>query len=418
MENNFTIDPDFIDTLPDDDPLFVAEFNHKLAQLENPALMHQFGLILENVDGLDNPTQKFVMRGVPHTLGLINSRTRPTNLPGAPAEMTGWSGDGSPGGTLRDFATGAVTQHFTKTLKRIPGKDFRLPNPHELNAMEAFQLSLGRQDDPDLSTLMLQSPVAQAGQNIFVNGTGNLSAPGKCSACHRNSGALNTPNGENRNFNTGVENKPKPTPMAGIPRDGGFGTASVNPAGCPDAPSPNCGFGNGSFNTPPLVEAADTGPFFHNNIIDNIEDAVDFFNSSQFNTPATIAFGGNIQLDSTQVLQVAAFLRVINALENIRSAVLFDNSAMGASNFGRAKKSLSVALADLQDAIEVLDRDGVSLHPNATADLMEAAELTEQAINTPNSATRNDLINDAIDEALSAREDMCQLGSDITLCPN
>ena len=420
MENNFTIDPDFIADLPDDDPLFVAEFNPKLAQLENPALMRQFGLILENVDGLDNPTQKFVMRGVPHTLGLPTSLLRDANIPGVfPAEMTGWSGDGAPGGgTLRDFATGAVTQHFTKTLKRKPGKDFRLPNDEELDAMEAFQLSLGRQMDPDLSTLMLQSQDAQTGKNIFVNGTENMAAPGKCSACHRNGGALNTPNGENRNFNTGVENLPKPTPMAGIPRDGGFGTASVNPAGCTDAPSPNCGFGNGSFNTPPLVEAADTGPFFHNNIIDNIEDAVDFFNSSQFNTPFLISIGANILLDPTQVTQVATFLRVINALENIRSAIQFDNSAMGASNFGRAKKSLRVALAELQDAIEVLDRNGVSLHSNATADLMDAAELTEQAINTPNSTDRNDLIDQAIDEAISARADMCQLGSDATLCPN
>lgn len=417
MENNFTIDPDFIADLPDDDPLFVAEFNPKLAQLENPALMRQFGLILENVDGLDNPTQKFVMRGVPHTLGLTNSLTRPTNLTGAPTEMTGWSGDGSPGGTLRDFATGAVTQHFTKSLKRKPGKDFRLPNDEELDAMVAFQLSLGRQMDPDLSTLILKSQDAQTGKDIFVNGTGNMAAPGKCSARHRNGGALNAPNGQNRNFNTGLENLPNPTPMAGIPRDGGFGTASVDPPGCMGAPSTGCGHGNGSFNTPPLVESADTGPFFHNNIIDNIEDAVDFFNSPQFNTPATIAFGANIQLDSTPVLQVATFLRVINALENIRSAIQLDNSAMGASNFGRAKKSLRVALADLEDAIQVLGEKGI--HPDAVEDLMDAEELTEQAINTPNNAARNDLIDQAIDEAISAREDMCQPGAnDATLCPD
>jgi hypothetical protein len=272
--------------------------------------------------------------------------------------------------------------------------------------------------DPDLGTLMLQSQDAQTGKNIFVNGTGNMAAPGKCSACHRNAGALNTPNGQDRNFNTGVENFPKPTPMAGIPRDGGFGTASVNPAGCPDAPSPNCGFGNGSFNTPPLVESADTGPFFHNNIIDNIEDAVDFFNGPEFNTPATIMFGANIQLDPPQVLQVATFLRVINALENIRSAIQFDNSAMGASNFGRAKKSLRVALADLEDAIQVLDEAEGDLHPDAVQDLMDAAGLTEQAINTTNSTDRNDLIDQAIGEELSARDVMCQLGSDATLCPN
>src|SRR3989442_15209482 len=69
-ENNFTIDPAFIATLPKDNPLFVAEFNPNLREnFENPALMREFGLILENLDGFDDLKNKFVMRGVPHTLG-------------------------------------------------------------------------------------------------------------------------------------------------------------------------------------------------------------------------------------------------------------------------------------------------------------------------------------------------------------
>ncbi len=144
---------------------------------------------------------------------------------------------------------------------------------------------------------------------------------------------------------------------------------------------------------------------------------MNFFNGPQFNTPATIAFGGNIQLDPPQVLKVATFLRVINALENIRSAIQLDNSAMGASNFGRAKRSLRVAMSDLEDAIEVLDEAEGDLHPDAVEDLMDAVGLTEQAINTPNSTDRNDLIDQTIGEELSARDVMCQLGSDATLCP-
>jgi hypothetical protein len=99
--NNFTLDPAFIATLPDDDPLFVAEFNPDLAELEDPEMMRRFALILENVDGFDQPG---VFRGVPHTLGL------PTSLAVDPAgsdnltradgstvvEATGWSGDGAP----------------------------------------------------------------------------------------------------------------------------------------------------------------------------------------------------------------------------------------------------------------------------------------------------------------------------------
>ena len=74
-ENNFTIDPAFIATLPKHDPLFVAEFNPDLnseqnggKRFENPELMRRFGLILENVDGVDDLKNKFVMRGTPHTL--------------------------------------------------------------------------------------------------------------------------------------------------------------------------------------------------------------------------------------------------------------------------------------------------------------------------------------------------------------
>ena len=68
--------------------------------------------------------------------------------------MTGWSGDGAPAtGSLRDFAIGAVTQHFTKRLDRVPGTDFKLPKEHQLDAMEAFQLSLGRDKDFDLTKI-------------------------------------------------------------------------------------------------------------------------------------------------------------------------------------------------------------------------------------------------------------------------
>ena len=132
------------------------------------------------------------MRGVPHTLAL---RTSTQN--GA----TGWSGDGSPG-DLREFATGAVTQHFPKTLNRVPGVDFRLPTAEELDAMLAFQLSLGRQQDIDLATL---PPFADA---TVEEGAPVQSAPARdgstraCTACHTNGGT------NDRQFDTGVAKLP------------------------------------------------------------------------------------------------------------------------------------------------------------------------------------------------------------------
>ena len=65
-EANFAIDPGFIATLPPTDPLFVAEFVPALREnFENPRLMREFGLILENLDGFDDLPNRFVMRGVP-----------------------------------------------------------------------------------------------------------------------------------------------------------------------------------------------------------------------------------------------------------------------------------------------------------------------------------------------------------------
>jgi hypothetical protein len=351
-ENNFTIDPAFIATLPPDDPLFVAEFNPALAALENPRLMREFGLILENVDGFDKPG---VMRGVPHILALSTSVRSPTG------PRTGWSGDGAPDdGSLRSFATGAVIQHFTKTLQRVSGIDFRLPTPAELDALEAFQLSLGRQTDLSLP-LLLKGDMASRGQEIFLDNT-----LGKCNLCHVNAGATANLGGRslgNANFNTGVEDLPdQPADRTGEPNppDGGLGR-NLRSQG---------GFGDGTFNIPSLVEAADTAPFFHNNASATLEEAIAFYNSPVFNnSPAALGLGGAINLNATQVLEVAAFLRVINAMENIRSAIaILQQTAL------RHR-----AVREIEDAIAVLHGGG--LHPE-TVTLLEAAQslISQQRI--------------------------------------
>ncbi|MFQ5972471.1 MAG: hypothetical protein ACE5Q3_09060 [Alphaproteobacteria bacterium] len=393
-ENNFTLDPAFIETLPDDDPLFVAEFNPDLAQLENPRLMREFGLILENVDGFEMPTAKFVMRGVPHTLALGTSIENgiPDGTEGLPDDNTGWDSGGAPGGgSLRDFATGAVVQHFTKTLNRIPGQDFRLPNDSELDALEAFQLSLGRQEELDLGSLVLLSDKAASGLQVFLN-------QGKCNACHLNAGA-NSLNPismtiANQNFDTGVENFVHPAdsliPPEPRPRDGGFGRNGAL----------DMGFGNGEFATPPLVEAADSPPFFHNNAVDTIEDAVRFYNSKAFNSSPSTEFLGSIVLSETEVQQVAAFLRVINAVENIGYAITTEQNAMGIRARARARELLRFALHETTDAYDVLLVG--SLHPDATSYLGDAMNCLESAIQAKKHTQRAQLIEECIDYQESA----------------
>ena len=378
MEDNFGLTPAFIATLPADDPLFVAETNPDLATLENPRLLREFSMILENLDGFADLANRFTMRGIPHTLAVG------TSVNSAAGPRTGWSGDGAPGdGSLRAFATGAVIQHFPRTLNRVAGVDFRLPTDEELDAIEAFMLSLGREQDLELP-LPLKSVVAARGQVIFRDNT-----LGKCNACHFNAGANGDPaifgaGAGNQNFDTGVEELPdQPADLTGelVPPDDGFGVP-----------------GDGTFNTPPVVEAADTGPFFHNNSVETIEGAVAFYNGDAFNnSPAgqliAGATGGGINLDGTRVVEVAAFLRVINALENIRQTIALLEDSKQASS-GRADTLLRRAVEETGDAIMVLRGGG--LHPAAAGHLETSRGLIEQA--------RGRYATDVIDQAIEAQE--------------
>lgn len=361
-EDNFGLSPSFIATLPPTDPLFVAETRRSPGDdFENPKLMREFGVILENLDGFDDLPNKFTLRGVPHVLALRNS------VASAQGPRTGWSGDGAPGdGSLRSFSVGAVIQHFPKSINRIPGVDFRLPTDDELDALEAFMLSLGRQEDLSLP-LPLKGTVIKRGQELFLDNT-----IGKCNACHLNAGANGDPaifgdNAGNLNFDTGVEALPdQPADLTDelVPADDGFGTP-----------------GDNTFNTPPVVEAADTGPFFHNNSVETIEGAVAFYNGDAFNNSAAgvllkQATGSGINLDGTQVVAIAAFLRAINALENIRQVQdLLEQSLR--SRRRQARKTLKLALEEIGDAILVLR--GAGLRPQAVKELEATGKTIKRA---------------------------------------
>ena len=195
--------------------------------------------------------------------------------------MTGWSGDGAPGtGSLREFAIGAVTQHFTKSLNRIEGPDFKLPKEHQLDAMEAFQLSLGRSTDFDLSTITFNDAERQRWRSCSSStAPATPNATGTCAFCHTNAGALAAapvPK-QNRNFNTNVEAVLHPArAVLNFPHRRRFRA---------DAHQPDGTFGNRTFNTASVVEAADTAPFFHNNVVDTLEEVVAFYAGPEFSAP-------------------------------------------------------------------------------------------------------------------------------------
>ena len=135
--------------------------------------MRKLGLILVNADGFE-PERNFTLRSVQNVQALANSTTRPdpsfagdftSNGQNAdPPERLGWGNDGAP---LRDFALVAIAQHATRTMSRKSGVDFRVPTDEELDAMVAYQLPLGRQQDFDLPLLELKSTQATSARRCI-----------------------------------------------------------------------------------------------------------------------------------------------------------------------------------------------------------------------------------------------------------
>jgi hypothetical protein len=326
--------------------------------------MRERGLILENLNGFYNDP---VFRGVPHNIGMrVSIDADPEHL-GPDRDAVGWSGDGAPrDGTIRDFLVGAITQHFTRTLLRRPGTDFRLPTAREERAVEAFMLSLGRRDEFDLEEMSFADADAEAGRRLFLGQDG---ANRECSSCHHNAGANQADSGLNENFDTGAHGF-----GPSLPDDDGFG----NP-------------GDGSFNTVSLVEAADTPPFFHNNSAATLEDAIEFYTSNTFENSDAGSFGGAFNFTDDQIEQVAAFLRAINAIDNARNALAVANDARRMRDNEDAVEILRAVASDIEDGIEVLEES--DLAPDAVAEFEDALELAEEAIDATNRGRRNSTIS-------------------------
>jgi cytochrome c peroxidase len=382
--NNFTVDPALIATLPPDDPLFVADHNPALATLENSDLLRRFGLILVNADGFD-PARPFVFRSTQNVQALANSTTPQDFSTGTdfstngrnpnPPERLGWGNDGPP---LRDFAIGAIVQHAPTTLGRFAGVDFRVPTDEELDALAAYQLALGRQEDFRLSTLELRSALASTGKTLFLD-SGNLGEPGhkNCNGCHFNGGGTTgasfnpaapgfprvdgTPQGFNIAAATGTNDMPQALAL-GLPRDGGFGqvpTVFGSFGNTEDLPPE---FGSlhleiEEFNSPPVVESADTGPFFHHHGSPDLESAVAFYGSEAFKGSVMAgAMPVNLKDDPAdpEVLAIAAFLRILNALENVRSSIDVAERGRTMTRMADLRDLARLSLAETTDALEVL----------------------------------------------------------------
>jgi len=382
--NNYTIDSAYIAKLPESDALFVGERDPELASLEDPRFLREFGLITVNADGFEDPTQNYVLRSVSHMLGLSVSSVPPPFMPGSttravddtplpvPGERLGWSGDGAPGnGSLEDFADGAITQHATRSLRREVGRDFFLPDQDERSAIAAFSRSIGRMNDLNLNDVMLLDEGAQNGLKTFTVGEA-----AECAVrCHTNGGAIASifeslePDAAfqgpgNLTLDVGVElARFKALDLAGVPLDGGFGRNPIDT----DGDGVKDSFGNGGFNVPPLIEAADTGPMFHTNSSATLEDAIRFYTTEDF---ALSLVGFNffrnrerrqpIPLTETDIRELGRLFRVLNTALNLQMALsrmdaaLEIDRAFGNRHLAIERGLLELAGAELEDALQVL----------------------------------------------------------------
>jgi hypothetical protein len=217
-------------------------------------------LILENIDGFSNPP---VFRRSPHLLNLAYT---------APYGFSGEFPD------LPAFVTGAVRQHFPRTLGRSgsgPNPDFRQPSPDELAALEAFLLAqeFPSGDDPNKFDLarFATTELQREGQEDFV--------VFGCAACHGGSALSQT--------TISIQGKP-----AGVNASFATGTTELKKDSLPcEPPIESIGScGSREFSTPQLFNLPALGPYFHNGSARTLAEAVDFYLSSEFGTsPANVA---------------------------------------------------------------------------------------------------------------------------------
>ena len=165
-------------------------------------------------------------------------------------------------------------------------------------------------------------------------------------------------------------------------------------------------FGDGTFNTPPLIEAADTGPFFHQHGFGQspdptaaIESGVAFYATGLFlSSPAAKdldkRFGGVPVNVGPVIGPIARFLRVLNASFNLAMAKqrLDASRQLNIAFWGYRddiqKGLLRLASEEIDDARRVLVNGGADLHAAQQSSLASAQALLSQAATATDPAIR------------------------------
>ena len=264
--------------------------------------------------------------------------------------------DAAADGSIRAFASGAIAQHFPRSLARIPGVDFRRATAAELAALEAFQRWLGRRpltaeenaaqgtvNATEFSILKLDFKDARVarGRDHFASDDGAT-----CNRCHLDGGALG--GGANGNNNTitsvALANDDIGVPVVGVALPDDEGTIATAFAGG------DTGTLFGAFNTQSIIEAATKKAWFHNHkVVGDLEEAITHYGSDDFLVGGPkgrpigtvkpqgglvgLQFGGQAEgavafPAGDGIAHLGAFLRALNAFYDLRDCErLIDEAA-------------------------------------------------------------------------------------------
>jgi hypothetical protein len=310
--------------------------------------------------------------------------------------------------------------------------DFQLPDDVERDLTAAFQLNLGRLNELDLPSVRITDAQAEEGRVLFLD----PQRAGRCNLCHSNAGANFIDTRLNRNFDTFTRfQSGDPAVHGGTVNgqffsDGGFDAVTPTPTqpGTVDGNGNPVltmnALGNGTFSVPPLIEAADTAPFFHNNSSGpRIEDAVNFYGGNFFNSSPAVAalnqrFGAPLDtLNGDQASRIARFLRVLNAafnasltiqrLEAVQTLIgQFQNKYLPIQ-----QKLVELAIVEVDDALGVLQDPSITpIQTNAQADFTAAKGEAQLALSATTSTARNQRVSNALTRMKAGR---ARLGTNI-----
>jgi hypothetical protein len=201
----------------------------------------------------------------------------------------------------------------------------------------------------------------------------------------------------------------------------------VKPSGVGDDPTLN-GFGDGSFNVASLIEAADTGPFFHHNNLGSegasigLPGAISFYGGDAFNTSRAgkdliKKFGTPITLPGNSIVEIAAFLRVLNtffnldlATQRLQAAKQFNSEYWDYRN-DLQKTLIKLGRKEVADALRVLaSPDGPPLHTADQSTLSTILTQLDSAFSTTDPGSRLSLTASALSSIAGVRS---HLGSGV-----